>query len=267
MCRSTLDTSLELGPRGPAVGHLGRVPVSGGEGAGGGGRAPAAQPPSRPATQPPSHPAAQPLNPASPKPKPVPRSLEPVKCPKCGKQFKDKNGLVGHEPICPMCPSTGKFLPLGQLQRKNFHNPFLQICLIIAELLFAFLPQQMWILLVLCRRVYDALVPFKPPKPQIPIIVEHVGNDSDDNLDSGEWMWGGSIDSGLGEPTAHVTGSIGHPIHFKRTRIRLSSYKRSTSSNLGSTHPSDRGGGEGGGGRGGPARPAAARNTPLGWGG
>ena len=53
-------------------------------------------------------------------------------------------------------------------------------------------------LLVLCRRVYDALVPFKPPKPQIPIIVEHVGNESDDNLDSGEWMWGGSIDSGLG---------------------------------------------------------------------
>ena len=135
------------------------------------------------------------------------RMAEPVKCPKCGKQFKDKNGLVGHEPICPMRPSTGKFLPLGQLQRKNFHNPFLQICPIIAELLFAFLPQQMWILLVLCRRVYDALVPFKPPKPQIPIIVEHVGNESDDNLDSGEWMWGGSIDSGLGEPTAHVTGS------------------------------------------------------------
>ena len=155
-----------------------------------------------------AHEAKCPLNPASLKPKPVAWSLEPVKCPKCGKQFKDKNGLVGHEPICPMRPSTGKFLPLGQLQRKNFHNPFWQICPIIAELLFAFLPQQMWILLVLCRRVYDALVPFKAPKPQIPMIVEHVGNESGDNLDSGEWMWGGSIDSGLGEPTAHVTGSI-----------------------------------------------------------
>ena len=41
------------------VSEIGRVPVSGGEGAGGGG-APAAQPPSRPATQPPSHPATQP---------------------------------------------------------------------------------------------------------------------------------------------------------------------------------------------------------------
>ena len=54
------------------------------------------------------HKAKCPLNPASPKPKPVPRCFEPVKCPKCGKRFKDKNGLVGHGPVCSMRPSEGK---------------------------------------------------------------------------------------------------------------------------------------------------------------
>ena len=48
-----------IGDQNPTYEPYGRVPVSGGEGAGGGG-APAAQPPSRPATQPPSHPATQP---------------------------------------------------------------------------------------------------------------------------------------------------------------------------------------------------------------
>ena len=154
-----------------------------------------------------AHQAKCPIDPTSPKPKHVPRSLEHVKCPKCGKQFKDKNGLVGHKPVCPMRPCRGKFLPLGQLQRRNFHNRFLQICPIVAKLLFVFLPQQMWILLLLYRRVYDALVPYKTPKPQIPITAEHAGSEPNDILHSGEGVWGGSIDSSLGEPRAHVTGS------------------------------------------------------------